>query len=137
MEKGVILDTKAVVSLLRNDLNLIKFISEAPSIGISVITQIEFLSFSNLTENDIKLFWKFVERINVFSILASDIAFVNKIIEVRKKYKLKLPDAIIATTAIINQAVLITADGVFNKITGLEIRFSTSTLTFHSLNLIS
>ena len=50
MGKSVILDTNAVVSLLRNDIKLIKFISEAPSIGISVITQIEFLAFSNLTD---------------------------------------------------------------------------------------
>jgi hypothetical protein len=41
-------------------------------------------------------------------------------VTIRKKHKLKLPDAIIAGTAIINSASLISADEVFLKIHNLK-----------------
>jgi predicted nucleic acid-binding protein len=46
----------------------------------------------------------------------------NTIIEVRKKYKLKLPYAIVAATAITNNATLITNDKEFKKVIGLKIK---------------
>ena len=45
----------------------------------------------------------------------------NKIIEIRNLYKLKLPDAIIAASAIVNNAVLPTADKGFRKIEELQL----------------
>lgn len=39
----------------------------------------------------------------------------------RKHYKIKLPDAIIAATAIVNQIPLITADKVFEQIKELNL----------------
>ncbi|MDA3939441.1 MAG: PIN domain-containing protein [Spirochaetia bacterium] len=41
--------------------------------------------------------------------------------EVRKRYRLKLPDSIIVATAIIENAVLVTADQKLNKIKELKI----------------
>ncbi|WP_367890834.1 PIN domain-containing protein [Ferruginibacter sp.] len=40
----------------------------------------------------------------------------NKIIKIRNLYKLKLPDAIIAASAIVNNDVLPTADKGFRKV---------------------
>ncbi|MBK7636818.1 MAG: PIN domain-containing protein [Saprospiraceae bacterium] len=37
------------------------------------------------------------------------------------KYKFKFPDAIIAATAIINDAILVTKDKDFSKIQGLKL----------------
>lgn len=44
--------------------------------------------------------------ITVLDLKASDKALKNKIIEIRNIYKIKLPDAIVAATAIINDAEL-------------------------------
>ena len=46
------------------------------------------------------------------------------IINIRKNYKLKLPDAIIAATAIYHKATLITNDKVFYKIDKLKTKNS-------------
>ena len=47
---------------------------------------------------------------------------IDKTIDLRKKYKIKLPDAVIAATAIINDFTLITHNiKDFRKITELQI----------------
>jgi predicted nucleic acid-binding protein len=71
--------------------------------------------------NDIKLFDAFVSEVSVLDLNASDINFKNKIIEIRNVYRLRLPDAIIAASAIINNAVLITADKDFTKVKELSL----------------
>jgi predicted nucleic acid-binding protein len=45
----------------------------------------------------------------------------NLAIEIKQRNKIKLPDALIASTAIIMQIPLVTADQDFKKINGLEI----------------
>lgn len=100
---------------------MLEYVLKADSIGISVITQIEFLAFNKLSEQDAKLFEKFISRIDVYDILSFDSNMIHKIIEIRKTNKVRLPDAIIAATALLNNATLITADKSFKKINGLEI----------------
>ena len=86
---------------------------------ISVINKIELLGFSDITENE-EL--KFQELINAADILDLDENIVNSTIEVRKKYKIKLPDAIIAATALENELTIITRNAKdFNKIEGLAV----------------
>lgn len=48
---------------------------------------------------------------------------MDLIIVIKKKYKLKLPDAIIAAKAIINDAILITEDKDFSRIQELKVQF--------------
>lgn len=121
MGRIIILDTNAVVALLKSDHKMLEYVLKADSIGISVITQIEFLAFNKLSEQDAKLFEKFISRIDVYDILSFDSNMIHKIIEIRKTNKVRLPDAIIAATALLNNATLITADKSFKKINGLEI----------------
>jgi len=46
---------------------------------------------------------------------------IEKIIEIRQQYRLKLPDATIAAMAIQNGASLVTADREFSKVTQLTV----------------
>ena len=46
----------------------------------------------------------------------------NKMIQLRRANSIKLPDAVIAASAIINDSVLLTNDKVFNGIDGLKYR---------------
>jgi tRNA(fMet)-specific endonuclease VapC len=50
-------------------------------------------------------------------------AIFKETIKIRKKYKLKLPDALIAAIAIVNNATLFSADSVFAKIFNLKFQF--------------
>ncbi|MCI5115862.1 MAG: type II toxin-antitoxin system VapC family toxin [Candidatus Electrothrix sp. AW1] len=111
----LLLDTNAVVALLQGDVGLVRLLRQAEWIGISVISRIEFLVFSGLTESDRRLFQQFLQRVEVVGLAADDTALTEQIIAVRQQYRLKLPDAVIAAMAIQKGAALVTADRGFSK----------------------
>ncbi|XCN72942.1 MAG: type II toxin-antitoxin system VapC family toxin [Candidatus Electrothrix aestuarii] len=111
----LLLDTNAVVALLQGDVRLVRLLRQAEWIGISVISRIEFLVFSGLTESDRWLFQQFLQRVEVVELAADDTALTEQIIAVRQQYRLKLPDAVIAAMAIQKDAALVTADRGFSK----------------------
>lgn len=114
-----VLDTNAIVALLQGNVQLVQLLQHANWIRISVISQIEFLVFSGLTEADRQLFQQFLQRVDVVGLTSGDVALIEKIIEIRQQYRLKLPDAVIAALAIQHSASLVTADQEFAKITTL------------------
>lgn len=116
-----LLDTNAIVALLNGNSQLIKLLQNADWIGISVISQIEFLAFTGLTQGDRQLFEKFLQRVEVINLASSDTMLISKIIEIRQQFRLKLPDAIVAAMAINNSAILVTADRAFAKVTVLTV----------------
>lgn len=82
---------------------------------ISIIDKIELLGFSNVPTEVIS----FTE--NAF-IIALDDNIATETINLRKKYKIKLPDAVIAATAIVSNLTLVTSNvGDFKNIHGLAI----------------
>ena len=116
-----VLDTNAIIALLQGNTQLIQLLQNANWIGISVISQIEFLVFSGLTESDSQLFQQFIQRVEIVDLTAGDAVLLAKIIEIRQQYRLKLPDAVIAAITIQNSASLVTADQEFAKINSLKI----------------
>jgi hypothetical protein len=112
-------DTNAVISLLKGNSAIEHKLKEANWIGISVISVIEFLSFSNLTESDNELFNTFLERVEVIP-LPYNLLFLKRIATLKAKTKLKIPDVVIAQCAIENDATLITNDADFNKVVNLK-----------------
>ena len=101
-----------------NDWELLK---DAEWLGVSVISQIEFLVFPGLTQDDRQIFEQFLQRVEVLGLAAIDAVLIEKIIEIRQQYRLKLPDAVIAAMAIQNSANLVTADREFAKVTSLTV----------------
>ena len=108
--KRFLLDTNAIISLLGGNTKLNKLVSNADWLGISIVSQLEFLSYPRLDNNDELLFNRFKERISVVDLSVANIRVIETIIQIRKKKRAKLPDAIIAGTAIALDAVLLTAD---------------------------
>nr|WP_199327258.1 type II toxin-antitoxin system VapC family toxin [Nostoc sp. FACHB-888] len=74
---------------------------------ISVITEIELLSYPSL---NLKEETQIIDFLNKITIIGIDSNIKNFTITFRKQYKLKLPDAIIATTAKSINAILFTND---------------------------
>ncbi|MCY7323921.1 MAG: PIN domain-containing protein [Phormidesmis sp. CAN_BIN36] len=111
----------AIVALLQSNSQLVQLLQNANWVGISVISQIEFLAFSGLTQSDRQLFQQFLRRVEVIGLTTGDAALIEKIIEIRQQYRLKLPDAVIAAIAIQNLAGLVTADQEFAKLTPLTV----------------
>ena len=116
-----LLDTNAIVTLLQGDSELVALLNNAQWIGISVISQIEFLAFSGLTNSDKQLFTQFLQRVEVVGLDGYHTQIIEQTIQLRLKYRLKLPDAIIAATALEKQACLVTADKELTKVSELTV----------------
>jgi predicted nucleic acid-binding protein len=95
-----------------------KLVIEAPPV-ISAITEIELLCWKSATENDIKVLRSFIEDVLVIE-LEQTIKY--RTAEIRKKYNIKLPDAIIAATALVYELSLISRNTKdFKNIGGLNL----------------
>jgi predicted nucleic acid-binding protein len=116
-----LLDTNAIIALLQKDPNLIQLFQDAEWVGISVISQLEFLAFSDLSETDIQLFQQFLQRVEIIDLSSENELLIDQIILIRQQYRLKLPDAIIAAMAREKLAKLVTRDAQLSRVTDLII----------------
>jgi predicted nucleic acid-binding protein len=119
MEQRYLLDTNVVLDFMGNKLptkarNLLSEIIDT-EINLSVISKIELLGFSKVEQDLVS----FVDYANVLMI---DGNIVDKTIEIRKIYRIKLPDAVIAATALIHNMTLLTRNiKDFKSIKGLTV----------------
>ena len=87
--------------------------------AISAITEIELLCWKTASEKDLNVLHGFIEDAAVFE-LEKNIKL--KTADIRKNHKIKLPDAIIATTALVHKLTLITRNiKDFKSIKNLEV----------------
>ncbi|SEI41344.1 hypothetical protein SAMN05216327_101360 [Dyadobacter sp. SG02] len=108
MEERYLIDTSAVIKYLNatlppSGLMLMDGIVDNESI-ISLITEIELRVWEPTSITDKDIYEAFIKGSIVLD-LNRDI--VDQTIAIRKKYRLKLPDAFIAATAIINNYTLV------------------------------
>jgi len=86
--------------------------------AISVINRIELLGFKKLGDKETEALNSFISNSNIVE-LEEDI--IIETINIRKTYNIKLPDAIIAATCLVNNYSLVTYNVKdFDKITGLH-----------------
>jgi len=116
-----LLDTNAIIYLLNGNKKILDLLKNAQWVGISIISYLEFLSFSKLTQNDIILFKEFLSRVETINIQDSNETLLEKSIQIRKQYNIKLPDAIIVATAYNENALLISNDLWLKKIIDVKI----------------
>ena len=76
-------------------------------LGISIISEIELFSYPKLTLKDRQQLKSILSDIKCFPLSTS---IKEKTIQLRHKYSIKIPDAIICATAVIQNAVLLTND---------------------------
>ncbi len=122
MNGKYLLDTNAVIDLLNGQSGLSSLLQQANWVGISVVTELEFCSFPNISPQDIRLFQAFKSRVEVLDLSSSDLNLIQKTIEIRCLHRNKLPDSIIAATSILQGATLLSNDMGFQKITGLRVQ---------------
>lgn len=100
-----LIDSNIIIYHLNNEPIATKFLSENyQKIAISQITYVEVLSFpfSNEEENEVKTL------LSKFKILDVDQAISNQAVKNRKIKKIKLPDNLIASTAMVNGLTIVT-----------------------------
>lgn len=87
--------------------------------SLSIITKIEVLGWQGHDEESLK---KARKLLALFEEFALNEAVANYCVQLRMDYKIKLPDAIIAATALVNDKILITRNvDDFLKVKGLEV----------------
>ena len=114
-----LLDTNVLLYLFAGDRTVADLI-QGKQIFISFITQLELLGFHEITQDEKDKIRDFLSRCTVIDINSE---IKNLTIEVRKKYKLKLPDALIAATSQYLNIPMISADKQFKKIDEINILF--------------
>lgn len=117
-----LLDTNTIIYYLQAALpekamqQLHTIVDEQPL--ISVITKIELLGFNKATAEEQTITETFINAALLFHL---DDAVINQTIALRKQHRIKLPDAIIAATAIVYDLTLITRNtNDFDKIQELK-----------------
>ena len=119
MGKRYLLDTNIVIDFLGNKLpaKKKKHLSSIvdSEINLSVINKIELLGFSKVDQ-------EIINFVGFSTIFPLDELIVDKTIEIRSLYYIKLPDAIIAATALYHNLILVTRNTKdFRKVDGLSV----------------
>ena len=115
----VVVDTSILVDLVGGDATAAAALNDR-EIVISIIVAIEFLSWPKLTEKSLPVASALLEQYYTEPIGR---AIRDRSAWLKRTHKLKLPDAVIAATALHLNAPLITRDKGFNKLSDLiEVR---------------
>lgn len=110
-----LLDTNAIIYLMSGWL---AFSLPDGKYSISIVNEIELLSFPGIStqeEQKIRELLQLLDRVNLTD------AVRDEAIRLRRNNRLKFPDAIIAASALIQEAVLLTNDQTFSSIDGLDV----------------
>jgi predicted nucleic acid-binding protein len=110
-----LLDTNAVLDFLKGEEKITTVfqteMKDKPRF-ISEITRMELLGYPDISPDEEAIIKQFLSLVEIIS---CDEVVVNRVIKLRRMTKrLKLPDAIIAATAIEYHLVLVSRDSVFN-----------------------
>lgn len=115
--KEILVDTNILLYLLKGS-NTLEEILQGKQIFISFITELELIGFKDISESKEKLIKSLLEDCIVFS-LNNEVKL--QYVAIRKKYNLKLADAIIAASAISMNIPLISADKQFTSVKELNL----------------
>jgi len=105
MGQKYLIDTNVLIAAQMNRLSsqglnfLAKVINE--NFTVSFITQIEYLGYKDINKDS-------EEFISLANVIGIDQSIIQSCIDLRKNHKIKLPDAIIAATALTRDLILVT-----------------------------
>jgi len=112
----IVVDTSLIINLFNGIYEVQELITDR-NLFVSIISEIEVLSFPNITAKDSELLKSFLSECYIVDI---EPAIKDITIDIRSRFKVKLPDAVIAATAIYFDLPLFTMDKGFQKITDLQ-----------------
>lgn len=122
MEVRYLYDTNVFLSYFAGETKIRKFFAEQflhdNEVLTSRIVRLELLSLHNLSQREEQIIHEMIEQFSLMPVTEEieDIAIV-----LRRKYKIKIPDALIAATAYRTSSILVTRDlKDFRKITEIH-----------------
>ena len=113
MTDRYVLDTNVALYLLSG-----RLVNPLPvgEFYVAIISEIEMLSFSAIGQEEESKIREFLAQVTIVGLSEEVKQFT---IEIRRKYRLKLPDAIVCATAIILDSNLLSNDVQLGKVTEL------------------
>ncbi len=115
----IFLDSNTIIYLSKELLCLDDIFDDDKEYAISVITYMEVLGYNFESEREKKFIEDFCSFLNIIYI---DEKISKKVIELKSTHKIKLPDAIICATTMLNNATLVTNDIRLKNIDKLKIK---------------
>jgi predicted nucleic acid-binding protein len=112
---NILLDTNTVLYALGGKLDIEKIFEGI--FYVSFVTELELLSYPNLTKAEEQLIQHFLTDIDIIDINSE---IKQETIRLRKNHTLKLPDALICATALYKNATLITFDKKLQKVSEIK-----------------
>jgi len=113
----IFVDTNICIYFLGGDIVLSELLQDQ-NLYLSIITEMELYAYHSNNDASLKILTSFLNSVTIINI---DDKVKIKAIELRKKTKIKLPDCIIAASALAYNIPLITADKGFKKIEDIDL----------------
>jgi len=117
-----LLDTNIVLGLFRGEQWAFSFFDrarrEGASLAVSVVTRMELLSFPEISKAEEAAVHEFLSLVEI---LPMDRAVEDLAIALRRRCRFKLPDAIVAATALSTEHRLVSTDQVFSREDALQL----------------
>jgi predicted nucleic acid-binding protein len=115
MNDRYVLDTNVALYLLSG-----RLVNPLPvgEFYLSIISEIEMLSFSAIGQEEESRIREFLAQVTIVG-LSEEVK--QSTIEIRRKYRLKLPDAIVCATALVMDSSLLSNDVQLGRVTELTL----------------
>lgn len=114
---SLLVDTNILIYLPAGD-KTVADILDKKRIYISFITEIELLTFKNLTANEKQII---KDLISDCIVIGMNDVIKEMTISIKTKHKIKIPDAIITATSAYLKIPVVSADEQFKKISNIEL----------------
>jgi len=114
---SIFLDTNIILYLISGDETVAEFLNNK-NIFMSVDTELELLGYNDMDPKELSTIESLLADFNIVDINSE---IKSTVIRLRKFYKLKLPDAIIAATSDYLNLTFMTSDRNLSKLSELNI----------------
>ena len=111
-----LLDTNILVYALKGIPAVVPYLEE--NCFVSVVTEIEITGVPGLSKMELSARQTAVDHCTIIPLTT---AIKNEAIRLKQQHKVKVPDAVIAATALIEDYTLITADKGFRRFSSLQL----------------
>ena len=117
---SVLLDSNIVIYLSQKKLAIDEVFEEDKTYSISIITYMEILSYNFIDKEEEAFIHKLL---SLFKIIDINKKIADEVIKLKKSRKIKLPDAIIVSTALQTNFTLYTNDKQLHTVKDLNIKY--------------
>ena len=117
--KTYLLDTNVILYISNGTLRARDILSQEFTYAISVITYMELLGYNFKNSEDESIIRRLL---SYFELIQLDGNIIESVIGIKRERKIKLPDAIIISTAIVKGITLLTADKRLENIANSSVK---------------